>query len=56
MITGFTKIPVIIDPSTGRNGGIFFYSKKLYRVAQSFGFNNYGEKINIQEITKYRSR
>ncbi len=48
----YKKNPVIIDPSTGRNGGIFFYNKKLFRVAQSFGFNNYGEKINIQEITK----
>ena len=48
----FKKNPVIIDPSLGRNGGILNYNKKLFRVAQSFGFNTYGEKVNIQEIKK----
>ena len=48
----FKKNPVFIDPEIGRNGGIFFDDKKLYRVAQSFGFNAYGKKINIQEIIK----
>ena len=48
----FKKNPVIIDPSLGRNGGILSYNKKLFRVAQSFGFNTYGEKVNIQEIKK----
>jgi folate-dependent phosphoribosylglycinamide formyltransferase PurN len=48
----FKKNPVIIDPDLGRNGGIFFDDKKLYRVAQSFGFNNYGKKISIREIVK----
>ena len=48
----FKKNPVFIDPEIGRNGGIFFDDEKLYRVAQSFGFNAYGKKINIQEIIK----
>ena len=48
----FKKNPVIIDPELGRNGGIFFDDKKLYRVAQSFGFNTYGKKISIREIVK----
>ena len=48
----FKKNPVIIDPSLGRNGGILNHNKKLFRVAQSFGFNTYGEKVNIQEIKK----
>ena len=39
-----------IDPSLGRNGGILNHDKKIFRIAQSFGFNSYGEKINIQEI------
>jgi|TARA_B100000959_G_C14934957_1_gene605344 folate-dependent phosphoribosylglycinamide formyltransferase PurN len=48
----FKKNPVITNPDIGRNGGIFFDDKKLFRVAQSFGFNAYGKKINIQEIIK----
>ena len=48
----FKKNPVFIDPFLGRNGGILNHNKKIFRVAQSFGFNSYGEKINIQEITK----
>jgi methionyl-tRNA formyltransferase len=48
----FKKNPVFIDPEIGRNGGIFFDNKRLYRVAQSFGFNAYGKKINIREIVK----
>jgi len=48
----FKKNPVVIDPFLGRNGGILNYNKKLFRVAQSFGFNTYGEKISIQEIIK----
>ena len=26
--------------------------KKIFRVAQSFGFNNYGKKISLREIIK----
>ena len=48
----FKKNPVTTNPDIGRNGGIFFDDKKLFRVAQSFGFNGYGKKINIQEIIK----
>ncbi len=48
----FKKNPVIIDPFLGRNGGILNKNEKVFRVAQSFGFNSYGEKINIQEIVK----
>ena len=48
----FKKNPVYIDPFLGRNGGILSHNKKIFRVAQSFGFNSYGEKINIQEIIK----
>ena len=46
----FKKNPVIIDPDKGRNGGIFFDNDRLFRVSQSFGFNNYGKKISIQEV------
>ena len=48
----FKKNPVIIDPEFGRNGGIFFEKTKIYRVAQSFGFNTYGKKISLREIIK----
>ena len=48
----FKKNPVLIDPFLGRNGGIINQNKKIFRVAQSFGFNSYGEKINVQEIIK----
>ena len=48
----FRKNPVITDPFLGRNGGILKHGKKIFRVAQSFGFNSYGESINIQEIAK----
>ena len=34
-------------PFLGRNGGIINQNKKIFRVAQSFGFNSYGEKINV---------
>ena len=47
---GFKKNPVIIDPALGRNGGILKQNNKLFRVAQSFGFNSYGENAHIQEI------
>lgn len=46
----FKNNPVIIDPDLGRNGGIFFDDKKIYRVSQSYGFNNYGKKLNLNEI------
>ena len=46
------KNPVFIDPFLGRNGGILSHNKRIFRVAQSFGFNSYGEKIHIQEIIK----
>ncbi len=48
----FKKNPVFIDPFLGRNGGVLRNEKSVFRVAQSFGFNSYGEKINIQEIIK----
>jgi folate-dependent phosphoribosylglycinamide formyltransferase PurN len=48
----FKKNPAYIDPFLGRNGGILNHDNKIFRVAQSFGFNSYGEKINIQEITQ----
>ena len=46
----FKKNPVIIDPALGRNGGFLRKNNKIFRVAQSFGFNTYGENIHIQEI------
>lgn len=49
---GLSQNPVIIDPEFGRNGGIYFDENKIFRVAQSFGFNTYGKKISIREIVK----
>jgi len=46
----FKKNPVIIDPALGRNGGFLKQNNKIFRVAQSFGFNTYGKNIHIQEI------
>ena len=49
---GLSQNPVIIDPEFGRNGGIYFDKNKIFRVAQSFGFNAYGKKISIREIVE----
>ena len=49
---GFKNNPVIIDPDLGRNAGIFFDNNKIYRASQSYGFNSYGKKINVNEIIK----
>lgn len=45
--------PVIINPDTGRNGGILRDEfGNIYRVAQKYGFNMYGESFSIYKITE----
>lgn len=41
---------VYLDSHIARNGGILTEAGKLFRVSQSQGFNNYGEKFLINEI------
>lgn len=42
--------PLIVSPKKARMGGFIHEENQIYRVSQSQGFQNYGEKINIYEI------
>jgi hypothetical protein len=42
--------PVILDPLRARNGGILFDGSSIYRVAQRYGFNQYGAGCAINKI------
>ena len=42
--------PIYVDPEKGRNGGILFEKKKIYRINQKIGFNLYGKGFEINEI------
>ena len=42
--------PIKINSIESRNAGIIFEKKKIIRVSQEQGFDNYGENINFHEI------
>ncbi len=42
--------PIKIDSIESRNAGLIFEKKKVIRVSQEQGFDNYGENINFHEI------
>lgn len=42
--------PILIDSRKGRNAGFITDSSKLYRVAQNYGFRNYGKSFSIFEV------
>ena len=44
--------PVIFDPLTGRNGGIFCHNEKTYRINQVHDQDHYGKSFNVNEIVK----
>jgi hypothetical protein len=43
--------PVLIDSANGRNAGIVFDDKWVYRVSQRQGFNTYGKGFSVNRIT-----
>ena len=45
------KNPVLMDSTKGRNGGILYDDKWVYRVAQKQGFKVYGKEFSINKIT-----
>ena len=50
------KNPIKINSSESRNAGIIFYKKKIVRVSQEQGFDNYGENINFHEIKSLNTK
>lgn len=42
--------PICIDSSKGRNGGILYHDKSIYRVSQKQGFDMYGKGFSINKI------
>ena len=45
--------PILMSPDYGRNAGLLIKDKKIFRVAQKYGFNQkYGEGISIRQILK----
>jgi hypothetical protein len=44
--------PIYIDPSRARNGGILYDGDQIYRVAQKYGFNQYGAGAKIFRIDR----
>lgn len=42
--------PIFIDSSKGRNGGILYDDKSIYRVSQKQGFDTYGKGFAINKI------
>ena len=42
--------PIKINSLDSRNAGIIFDKKKIIRVSQTQGFDNYGENLNFHEI------
>jgi hypothetical protein len=44
------KNPLLIDSSKGRNGGILFDDRWIYRVSQKQGFDTYGKAFAINKI------
>ena len=45
------KNPIAIDSAKGRNAGILFDDRWIYRVAQKQGFGSYGKGLSINKIT-----
>ena len=45
------KSPIAFDSAQGRNAGIVFDDKWIYRVSQKQGFNSYGKGLSINKIT-----
>ena len=43
--------PVIFDSSKARNGGLFYFNDKMFRVNQVHGQAHYGKSFDINEIT-----
>lgn len=43
--------PVIFDSSKARNGGLFYFNDKIFRVNQVHGQAHYGKSFDINEIT-----
>lgn len=51
------KNPVIFDSTKGRNAGIIIRNNNIYRISQSYGYNNhgimqYGQSTSINKIIK----
>ena len=46
-----SRNPVLIDSAKGRNGGIVFDDKWIYRVSQRQGYNLYGKGLSVNKIT-----
>tara|TARA_B100001939_G_C16540276_1_gene446000 strand:- start:28 stop:552 length:525 start_codon:yes stop_codon:yes gene_type:complete len=42
--------PIKINSIESRNAGLLFEKKKVIRISQEQGFDNYGENINFHEI------
>ena len=42
--------PVIFDSNKARNGGMFFFNDKLYRINQIHGKAHYGKSFGINEV------
>ena len=51
-----SKNPIKINSSESRNAGIIFDKKKLIRVSQEQGFDNYGQNINFHEIKSLNTK
>lgn len=47
--------PVIFDPLTARNGGLFHSDGEIFRVFQRQGFDMYGEACGVAKITNLSS-
>ena len=50
------KNPIKINSCESRNAGIIFDKKKLIRVSQEQGFDNYGENIDFHEIKSLNTK
>jgi hypothetical protein len=56
MWTPLPANPVVTGASRARNAGLLFGDGKIYRLAQSQGFDRYGRSIKLFEITSLSER